>query len=95
MNSFASRVVEVSEGQTVISTGPYSVVRHPMYSGVLLMYLVTPIALGSYWGLLPVSVLPLLLIYRIKNEEILLCKELDGYLEYTMKVKYRLIPYIW
>ena len=95
MNSFASRVVEVSEGQTVISTGPYSVVRHPMYFGVLLMYLATPIALGSYWGLLPVSVLPFLLIYRIKNEEALLSRELDGYLQYAMKVKYRLIPYIW
>ncbi len=94
-NSYASRVVEVEEGQKVISSGPYAVVRHPMYSAVLLMYGVSPLALGALWVTLPMIFLPFLLAVRILNEEKVLLEELDGYEEYTQKVKYRLIPGIW
>jgi protein-S-isoprenylcysteine O-methyltransferase Ste14 len=91
-NSFASATIEISEGQKVISTGPYRMVRHPMYSGGLLFLLGIPIALGSWWAVL--TFLPLLpvLIWRIVDEEKLLNKELDGYTEYCTRVKYRLIP---
>jgi len=94
-NSYASRVIEVEEGQKVISSGPYALVRHPMYTGVLLMYGVSPLALGSTWGMLPMILLPILLAARILNEEKVLREELEGYKEYTQKVKYRLIPGIW
>lgn len=94
-NSYASRVVEVVEGQKVITTGPYSIIRHPMYLGVIIMYLATPLALGSYYGLIPFLFLPVMLVYRIRNEEELLRKNLPGYKEYCMKVRYRLIPFIW
>ncbi len=94
-NRFASRVVEVETEQTVISTGPYAVVRHPMYLGVLLMYSITPLALGSYWALIPaVWVFPVLVL-RILNEEKVLSRDLNGYPEYMQKVKYRLIPGVW
>ncbi len=94
-NSYASRIVEVEQSQKVISTGLYSIVRHPMYLGVLIMYLPTPLALGSYWGLIPMAFLPLSLIYRILNEEKVLRESLAGYKEYCEKTKFRLIPYIW
>lgn len=94
-NSYTSRIVEVEKGQRVISTGPYSVIRHPMYTGIILMYLFTPIALGSWWGLLVFAFTPLVLILRIFNEEELLRKELPGYKEYCQRVHYRLIPYVW
>lgn len=94
-NSYASRIVEVDQHQTVISTGLYSIVRHPMYLGVLIMYMVTPIALGSYWGILPILILPFYLVFRILNEEKLLRKELPEYSEYCQKVRYHLIPFIW
>lgn len=94
-NSYTSRIVEVEKGQRVISTGPYSVIRHPMYSGIILMYLFTPVALGSWWGLLVFAFTPLVLILRIFNEEELLRKELPGYKEYCQRVHYRLIPYVW
>lgn len=95
INSYASRIIEVNEGQKVISTGPYAVVRHPMYSGILLMYIMTPLALASYWGLIAIAFLPILLAFRIKNEENVLSRQLNGYNEYCIKVKYRLIPFIW
>jgi protein-S-isoprenylcysteine O-methyltransferase Ste14 len=88
-------VIEVTEGQKVISSGPYSVVRHPLYAGVLLMYGFSPLALGSVWGMLPMILLPILLGVRILNEERVLRKELDGYEEYTQEVKYRLVPGLW
>ena len=94
-NPFASRVVEVEQGQRVISTGPYALVRHPMYLGTSIMWLATPIALGSYWALPVFLFLPIVLVYRIMNEEEVLLRELPGYREYTQKVRYRLIPGIW
>jgi protein-S-isoprenylcysteine O-methyltransferase Ste14 len=94
-NSYASRIVEIDKGHKVITTGLYSVVRHPMYLGVLIMYLPTPLALGSYWGLIPMALLPVALVFRILNEEKVLKENLEGYNEYCLKTKYRLIPYIW
>jgi protein-S-isoprenylcysteine O-methyltransferase Ste14 len=94
-NSYASRIVEVSKNQTVISTGTYSLVRHPMYLGVSIMFLATPLALGSYWGLIPFIAIPILLIPRILNEEKVLSEQLPNYKEYCRKVKYRMIPFIW
>jgi len=94
-NAYASRIVEVEKGQKVISTGPYSIVRHPMYLGVFLMYLLSPIALGSFWAIIAFIPLPVLVIFRIFNEEQVLVKELPGYKDYMQKVKYRLIPFVW
>jgi len=94
-NSYASRIVEVSKNQKVISTGLYRIVRHPMYLGILIMFLPTPIALGSYWALIPLSVLPVILILRILNEEKVLSNNLEGYYEYCQKTRFRLIPFIW
>lgn len=94
-NSYASRIVEVEKGQQVVTTGPYAVVRHPMYLGVLLMVLCTPLALGSWWALVPILPSPLLLGLRIRNEEEVLVRELPGYPEYREKTRYRLIPYLW
>jgi len=94
-NSYASRIIEINIGQKVITTGLYSLVRHPMYLGVLIMYLPTPLALGSYWGLIPMAFLPVALIFRILNEEKVLSENLEGYKEYRLTTRYRLIPYIW
>lgn len=94
-NAYLSRVVEVQAGQKVISTGLYGVVRHPMYSATLLMFLAMPVVLGSWWGLLIQLVYPVLIIIRLQAEERLLMQELDGYAEYRRKVRYRLIPWIW
>jgi protein-S-isoprenylcysteine O-methyltransferase Ste14 len=94
-NRFASRVVEVQEGQTVVSTGPYSLVRHPMYLGVGLMCLFSPLALASYWGLLPALTFPLGLAARLANEEHILRRSLAGYDAYTRTVRYRLLPFVW
>ena len=94
-NTHASRIIEVGKGQKIISTGPYAIIRHPMYVAVLMMYILSPLALGSYWAVLAVLPLPALIILRIKNEEKILIDKLSGYKEYTQKVKYRLIPYIW
>jgi protein-S-isoprenylcysteine O-methyltransferase Ste14 len=94
-NSYASRVIEVDEEQEVITTGLYGLVRHPMYVGALIMYIPTPVALGSYWGLIPFALLPLSLALRILNEEKVLKENLKGYSEYCQKTRYRLIPYIW
>jgi len=94
-NSYASRVIEVDEEQEVISTGLYGIVRHPMYVGVLIMYIPTPVALGSYWGLIPFALLPLSLGLRILNEEKVLKENLKGYREYCQKTRYRLIPFLW
>lgn len=94
-NPFASRVVTVEPGQKVISTGPYALVRHPMYLGTTIMWLATPVALGSWWALPIFLILPVVMVYRIRNEEEVLLRELPGYREYTQKVRYRLIPGIW
>ena len=94
-NSYASRIVEVEEEQEVITTGLYRRVRHPMYSGVLLMFVLSPLALGSWWGLIPMAFIPLTLVIRILNEEKVLRQGLKGYGEYCEKTPYRLIPGIW
>ena len=94
-NRFLSRVVEVDQKQEVIRTGPYAVVRHPMYAAVIPMYIISPLALGSFWALIPAAFIPLILVARIFNEEEVLGRELEGYIEYTRQVKYRLIPGIW
>jgi protein-S-isoprenylcysteine O-methyltransferase Ste14 len=94
-NRYLSRTVEVEMGQTVIATGPYAVVRHPMYVGVLLLYLFTPVALGSFWALIPFGILTALFPVRILNEEKVLLRDLDGYRAYTEKIRFRLIPGIW
>jgi protein-S-isoprenylcysteine O-methyltransferase Ste14 len=94
-NSYAARTVEVEKGQKVVTTGPYAVVRHPMYVGVLLMYNATPIALGSYWAL-PLFLLTIpVIVYRILNEEDVLRRKLPGYTAYCRKTRYRLLPYVW
>jgi protein-S-isoprenylcysteine O-methyltransferase Ste14 len=94
-NQYASRIVEVKEEQQVISTGPYAIVRHPMYVGALIMYLFTPLALGSYWAGIPGLLIIPVLAYRAVDEEKVLSKDLAGYEEYKLKTKYRLIPGIW
>ena len=94
-NSYASRIIEVENDQIVISTGPYAIIRHPMYLAVLLIYVFSPLALGSYWAMLAIFPLPILIVFRIINEEKVLMKELPGYKVYTQRVKYRLIPFIW
>lgn len=94
-NSYASRIVEVEKGQKVITTGPYAVVRHPMYLASLILYGFSPLALGSYWAMLLVVLLTALLITRIKGEERELLQNLEGYEEYVKKTKYRLVPGIW
>ncbi|MBU4225341.1 MAG: isoprenylcysteine carboxylmethyltransferase family protein [Chloroflexi bacterium] len=94
-NRYASRIVEVEQEQKVISSGPYAIVRHPMYLGVSLMYILSPLALGSYWAMIPSLLIIPLLAARIRNEESVLGRELKGYQEYVQKTKYRLIPGIW
>ena len=94
-NSYASRIIEVEKGQKVITTGPYGIVRHPMYLGVLMMLLFTPLALGSYWALIFFLPLLPLIVVRLLNEENVLVSELPGYKEYCQKTRYRLIPFIW
>ena len=94
-NQFASRIIEVVEGQKVIQSGPYRIVRHPMYMGSTLMYVASPLALGSYWAIIPATFIIPIFIARIINEEKVLTKELEGYLEYKQRTRYRLIPGIW
>ncbi len=94
-NIYLSRTIEIQENQKVIDTGLYGIVRHPMYSATLLLFLSMPIVLGSIYSFLIFLVYPFIIAKRIKNEEQLLEKELDGYSEYKKKVKYRLIPFIW
>ena len=94
-NSYASRIVEVEKGQKVITTGPYAIVRHPMYLGVLFFYIFSPLALGSYWALIPALLIVPILFIRIRGEEKELLENLEGYKEYVIKTKYRLVPGIW
>ena len=94
-NAYLSRTVEVQEGQRVVSTGLYGVVRHPMYLATLLMFLPMPLILQSLWGLIPFVIYPVVIIIRIINEEKVLENGLEGYSEYKTRVKYRLIPFIW
>ena len=94
-NTYLSRTIEVQENQKVIDTGLYGIVRHPMYSATLLLFLSMPIMLGSIYAFLIFLAYPFIIVMRIKSEEEFLEKELDGYREYKQKVKYRLIPFVW
>lgn len=94
-NTYLSRTIEVQENQKVIDTGLYGIVRHPMYSATLLLFLSMPLMLGSVYSFLIFLVYPFIIAKRIKGEEEFLEKELNGYREYKQKVKYRLIPFIW
>lgn len=94
-NAFLSRTVEVQDGQGVVDTGLYGIVRHPMYSATLLMFWATPFILGSPWAFLAFIWYPLLLVKRIRNEEAVLAEGLPGYAAYRNKVRWRLIPFVW
>jgi protein-S-isoprenylcysteine O-methyltransferase Ste14 len=95
VNTYAAANVRVEEGQRVVDTGVYGLVRHPMYFGALFLVAGTPLALGSWWTLLLTSVFLLLLYFRIASEEKVLMRDLAGYADYQQKVKYRLIPFVW
>jgi protein-S-isoprenylcysteine O-methyltransferase Ste14 len=95
VNRFASRIIEVQPEQKVISAGLYRMVRHPMYLGAIIMYLFTPLALGSYWTL-PASVLVIpVIVLRLLNEEKVLRQDLPGYSEFCLQTRFHLIPYVW
>jgi len=94
-NAYLSRVIEVQEGQKVIDTGLYGIVRHPMYSAVIFLFTSMPIVLGSFIGFIVFLIFPYIIVKRIENEEEVLEEGLAGYKEYKEKVKYRLIPFIW
>ena len=94
-NTYLSRTIKVQEGQKVVDTGLYGVVRHPMYSATLILFLSMPLVLGSVFAFLIFLLYPLIIAKRIRDEEEFLEKALDGYIEYKQKVKYRLIPFIW
>ena len=94
-NTYTSATIEVAAGQRVIDTGPYAVVRHPMYASALLYLIGTPLALGSYWGFLGLAFMLPFLVWRLLDEERLLAQELPGYTAYQARVRYRLIPGLW
>lgn len=94
-NTFLSRTIEVVDTQYVIDTGLYSLVRHPMYTATIFLFLAMPLVLGSLLSFFIFMLYPIIIVLRIKNEELVLSRELVGYKEYLTKVKYRLIPYIW
>jgi len=94
-NTFTSATIEVTPDQKVVATGPYAIVRHPMYAGGALLFLGTPLALGSYWGLLAFGAALPALIWRLLDEERFLAESLSGYVEYCRKVRWRLIPRIF
>ncbi len=94
-NTFTAATIEVASDQKVISTGPYAIVRHPMYVGALVMLFGTPPALGSWWGLLLFIAMTFIIVWRLLDEEKLLSSSLSGYREYCQTVRCRLVPYIW
>jgi protein-S-isoprenylcysteine O-methyltransferase Ste14 len=94
-NSYGSSTIEVVAGQKVIATGPYALVRHPMYVGVLIMMAGVPLALGSLWGLAFLAIQVPVLVWRIRDEEALLTRDLPGYADYKARVPNRLLPYVW
>lgn len=94
-NAHASKILDIRKGQELIDIGLYSRVRHPLYSGAILMILCTPVALGSWWGVIPAVIGSLTLVWRIKFEEQMLVKGMDGYIDYQKRVKYKLIPGIY
>lgn len=94
-NAYLSRTVKVEEGQQVVDTGLYGIVRHPMYAVTILLFLMMPLVLGSWYALIIFAFYPGIIVVRLKDEEALLTKELPGYEAYKQKVKYRLIPFVW
>jgi protein-S-isoprenylcysteine O-methyltransferase Ste14 len=94
-NTFTSAIIELSSEQRVITTGPYAMVRHPMYIGALIMLVGVPLALGSWWGLLTVVAMTLVIVWRLLDEERFLGKNLPGYADYQNAVRYRLLPFVW
>jgi protein-S-isoprenylcysteine O-methyltransferase Ste14 len=94
-NTFTAAIIEVAAGQKVITTGPYAVVRHPMYASASLYILGTPLALGSYWGLLAFAGMLPFLLWRLLDEERILTRDLPGYAEYRRRVRHRLVPGVW
>ena len=94
-NAYLSRTIKVEEGQIVVDTGLYGIVRHPMYMASILLFLMMPIVLGSWYALIVFAVYPAVIVVRLKDEEELLTRELSGYAEYKKKVKYRILPFIW
>jgi protein-S-isoprenylcysteine O-methyltransferase Ste14 len=94
-NAYLSRIIEVQESQKVVDTGLYGVVRHPMYAATILLFLSMPLVLGSLFSFIIFLIYPAITVKRIKNEEEVLERELEGYSEYKSRVKYRLIPFVW
>jgi protein-S-isoprenylcysteine O-methyltransferase Ste14 len=94
-NTFTSATIEIVENQHVISTGPYAIVRHPMYASGFLYLAGTPLALGSYWGLVPLAATAPFLVWRLFDEERLLAASLPGYADYERRVPHRLVPFVW
>jgi protein-S-isoprenylcysteine O-methyltransferase Ste14 len=94
-NTFSSATIEIAENQKVVSTGPYAMVRHPMYASASLYLLGTPLALGSYWGFVPIAAMMPFLIWRLLDEERFLSRNLAGYADYQKRVRYRLVPFVW
>ena len=94
-NAYLSRTIRVEEGQTVVDTGLYGIVRHPMYAVTILLFLMIPVILGSWYALVAFAFYPAIIVIRLKDEEELLTRELSGYEEYKKKVRYRLFPFIW
>ena len=94
-NAYLSRTITVQEGQKVIDSGLYGIVRHPMYMATILLFLMIPLVLGSWYSLIAFAFYPAIMIVRLKDEEALLTRELPGYAEYKKKVKYRILPFIW
>ena len=94
-NTYTAATIQLAENQTVISTGPYAIVRHPMYASASLYVLGTPLALGSWWGLVVVAEFIPLLVWRLLDEERFLATNLRGYSEYQQRVRYRLVPHVW
>jgi protein-S-isoprenylcysteine O-methyltransferase Ste14 len=95
VNTFTSASIQVAPDQYVISTGPYAIVRHPMYASSSLYLVGTPVALGSYWGLIPIAGMMPFLIWRLLDEERFLATNLRGYTEYQKRVRHRLVPFMW
>ena len=94
-NAYLSRTIKVEEGQTVVDTGLYGIVRHPMYAVTILLFLMIPLVLGSWYALIAFAFYPAIIVVRLKDEEDLLTRELPGYAAYKQKVRYRIIPFIW
>lgn len=94
-NTYLSRTIKVEEGQTVVDTGMYGIVRHPMYAVTILLFLMIPLVLSSWYAMIAFAFYPAVIAVRLTDEENLLTKELPGYTEYKKKVKYRIIPFIW